>query len=224
MVCEPECANICLCTLCSDSDCSKNSTENRVGNIPASHKLRKVRCSGGQEHLVQPVYALGSIVAALIVLDLGKFCSPTFDCGTAAATQKYKAVQTILGTLASRLSMLYCECEVTGRTNEHRVVAAAKKMAEHNLAGNLRTRNVARAVGCSEQHFCRLFKQSTGRSWLSYVNGLRVDRARALLGQDHQPMLDVAASCGFESISHFNRMFKKHTGQSPTAYRRSVQQ
>jgi AraC-like DNA-binding protein/mannose-6-phosphate isomerase-like protein (cupin superfamily) len=78
---------------------------------------------------------------------------------------------------------------------------------------------MARMTGTSVTYFCRLFKQETGLTFLSYVNGLRVERACVLLRDTCDSALDICYRVGFNDYTHFSRQFKRNTGISPAAYR-----
>lgn len=94
------------------------------------------------------------------------------------------------------------------------------------MAGNFHTPiSLARAAceaGMSISCFERNLKQLTGKTFVVYLNGLRVARAKELLRSNRSPMLKVALACGFTNQSHFNRVFRKAAGVTPGEYRKSV--
>ena len=71
----------------------------------------------------------------------------------------------------------------------------------------------------TREAFCRYFKRMTRLTFTAFVNNYRIDAAKKLLLQDVQ-IVDVCFECGFESVSYFNRVFKKVTGYSPSAFKR----
>jgi len=73
----------------------------------------------------------------------------------------------------------------------------------------------------SRFHFCRVFKRHLKQSPISYLIGLRIERARNLLKTTDLSMSEVAALVGFNDISNFSRMFKELNGVSPSRFRRS---
>ncbi|WP_232322280.1 AraC family transcriptional regulator [Brevibacillus parabrevis] len=75
------------------------------------------------------------------------------------------------------------------------------------------------------EHFCysaryltRLVKEETGHSPIDYVISLRMEKAKELLSQTDATMQEVAASVGYQDVLYFSRLFKKHTGMTPTSF------
>ena len=71
------------------------------------------------------------------------------------------------------------------------------------------------------QSFCRWFKQNSGHSFITFLNKTRIENACHLLMHRNIPIQEIAFSSGFESLSHFNRTFKKYKHQSPRAFLRA---
>jgi AraC-like DNA-binding protein len=78
---------------------------------------------------------------------------------------------------------------------------------------------VAKAVNISRNHFCEKFKQVTGVNFVDYVARTRFEKARVLLQDTDLRVSEIAFATGFQSLSQFNRVFKKLSGKSPTEYR-----
>jgi AraC-like DNA-binding protein len=72
----------------------------------------------------------------------------------------------------------------------------------------------------SPYHLCRSFKQYTGFTPVEYIQQIRIKAAQKLLAQTHQQVQSIAEEVGFQSIIHFNRVFKHIVGVPPTTYRR----
>lgn len=79
---------------------------------------------------------------------------------------------------------------------------------------------LAAACGLSQTHFRRLFKKAVGKTPLHYLNQMRVAMAMAELDGSRKPVSEIAFSCGFETLSSFNRQFKAGAGLSPRQWRR----
>ncbi len=79
----------------------------------------------------------------------------------------------------------------------------------------------AKLCGMSHNNFRRVFKMSTGLAPLDYLNQFRCRIAKSLLLSSHMPIAQIALRCGYESLSSFNRQFKRHVGMSPREYVKS---
>jgi transcriptional regulator GlxA family with amidase domain len=78
----------------------------------------------------------------------------------------------------------------------------------------------ARRVGMSLRNFVRRFKQATGDSPLIYLQKLRIAAAKRLLESDHRTMQEISDAVGYQDVAFFRGLFQRHTGVSPSAYRR----
>lgn len=92
---------------------------------------------------------------------------------------------------------------------------------EAHLDQELRLENLAQLLDMSQFHFSRLFKQSVGISPYQYLIQQRVERAKLLLKQTNQSIVEIALACGFNSHSHLSKQFRQATGITPKAYRTS---
>ncbi|MDG3442233.1 helix-turn-helix domain-containing protein [Nitrospirillum amazonense] len=79
---------------------------------------------------------------------------------------------------------------------------------------------VAQRLGTNETYLSRALNQGLGHTFSALVNGLRVEAVQARLRQaEPGDLLSVALDCGFASKASFNRVFRDHTGMSPSAWR-----
>jgi AraC-like DNA-binding protein len=78
---------------------------------------------------------------------------------------------------------------------------------------------VARFVKISPNHLSEKFKEVTGVKFVDYIARLRFTKACLLLQNPHLRISEIAFEVGFQSLSQFNRVFKKFSGQSPTKFR-----
>ncbi|WP_167433978.1 AraC family transcriptional regulator [Paenibacillus silvae] len=93
---------------------------------------------------------------------------------------------------------------------------------DHKLRSGLSLPQLAQQAAVSPAHFSRAFKRYTGMTLTDYVLARRVIMAKEHLVQGDATMAAVADACGFESLPHFYRQFKKLTGTTPAAYRRAM--
>ncbi len=91
-----------------------------------------------------------------------------------------------------------------------------------NFTGPLSLKEVAEHSHLSSVYFSTVFHQTVGMPFVGYLNELRLNRARQLLRYSQLSVSEICYSCGFNSASHFQRLFKKRFGCSPTALRRTL--
>ena len=82
--------------------------------------------------------------------------------------------------------------------------------------------DAARSIGMSRRNFTKLFQETAGQSWLTYVRKLSINHARHQLAQTDQSIVSIAFESGFNDLSTFYRQFKSQVGMSPNAYRKSL--
>jgi AraC-like DNA-binding protein len=90
---------------------------------------------------------------------------------------------------------------------------------ENNLDADLSLASLAREAGLSPFHCLRLFQHLTGVTPHQYIRRLRIRRAATLLAATESKVIDIAAECGFEDVSNFNRAFHAEFGMNPRRFR-----
>lgn len=95
----------------------------------------------------------------------------------------------------------------------------AKDYIRTNLCSRLSTSDMARALDCSPGHLGVVFRKTYGETPMNYILRTRVGVARALLRETRLSISQVATEVGFSSLNYFSRVFKRHFGMTPSAYR-----
>lgn len=80
----------------------------------------------------------------------------------------------------------------------------------------------ARRAGLSPAHFSHVFRQTTGTTFTRYVQARRVTEAKKQLAGTQDAIADICYACGFNSLTHFNRVFRAFEHNSPSQYRHSL--
>ena len=93
------------------------------------------------------------------------------------------------------------------------------QFVEANFQKPIDTQQIANEVNLSLPAFCRYFKKTTKLTYTDFVNQYRVQYAKKLLIQDKN-VTETCFESGFESLSYFNRIFKKWTGEAPSSFRK----
>ena len=73
----------------------------------------------------------------------------------------------------------------------------------------------------SKDHFIRLFRQELGYTPTQFIIDKKMMKARLMLASENMSTKDIAYSLGYDDVSYFTRLFKKHTGTTPLQYRNS---
>jgi AraC-like DNA-binding protein len=95
------------------------------------------------------------------------------------------------------------------------------RMVEESFPSKIETDDAANAINLSMSAFCRYFRNATGLTFTDYVNKYRINQARKLLLMNKN-VTEACFETGFENLSHFNRTFRKFTGQNPSEFRKTV--
>lgn len=133
--------------------------------------------------------------------------------------KQYDAVLRLLTIFAQHLASLSNQLMVTAEQVESPLVSRAKLFITEHQDEEVSLRQVAAAVNTSAFYFCKMFKQATGLTFTDYLARTRIEKVKNLLLNPHKRISEVAYETGFQSLSQFNRVFRRVTGQSPTVWR-----
>ena len=98
----------------------------------------------------------------------------------------------------------------------------ARKFIEENSVEELSLKKVAKAVNISANHLSETFKQVTGVNFVEHIARIRFENASELLRNPNLRISEIAFAVGFQSLSQFNRVFKRFARKSPSQYRADV--
>lgn len=134
------------------------------------------------------------------------------------ATQQ-KAALKLLTIFAQHLAMMSNQVFIQQENAESPVIRKAREYIQEHQGDKLTLGEVARAVNMSSFYFCKMFKKVAGINFTDYVARVRIEKSKNLLLNPNLRVSEIAFEVGFQSLTHFNRVFKKVLGQSPTEYR-----
>jgi AraC-like DNA-binding protein len=139
---------------------------------------------------------------------------------TRVVTKKqYESIVRLLVIFAQHLSTLSNQLLVKQETAESPVISRARVYITDHQSEDLSLGQVAQAVNMSAFYFCKTFKKSTGMTFTDYLARVRVEKVKNLLLNPHKRVSEAAYEAGFQSLSQFNRVFRKIAGESPSRYR-----
>lgn len=104
-------------------------------------------------------------------------------------------------------------------TNEEKVVDKVSKYIDDNMDKMLKLEELASICNLSPGYFSRVFKKETGKTVITYINEKKVERAKKLLKESKEPIINISLDLGFDDCGYFIRVFKKITGLTPKAFR-----
>lgn len=102
------------------------------------------------------------------------------------------------------------------------VISHLKKIINERFTEMLTINDLAEAVHLTPTYICLLFRQETGMTINEYITFLRLEYGKKLLAEPGIKLYDICYSLGYTSPSYFSRLFKKHTGLSPSEYRDKI--
>ena len=133
--------------------------------------------------------------------------------------RQHDAMVMLLKIFAMHLSSVSNQVLVRQENSEPPMITRARDFISKNQGEALSLGQVARAVNTSTFYFCKMFKKATGLNFTDYVSRTRIEKAKNLLLNPNLRVSEIAFEVGFQSLTHFNRVFKKLSGESPTTYR-----
>lgn len=132
---------------------------------------------------------------------------------------KYSATVRLLTFFAEQLSALANQIVLEQSNAEPPLVLKAREYIEKHKSEELSLADVAKAAGASVFHFCKVFHKATGLKFTDYVARVRLEDARNRLLNPNLRVSEIAYDVGFQSLTQFNRTFKRVFGQSPSEFR-----
>lgn len=132
---------------------------------------------------------------------------------------QYQSMVSLLTIFAEHLSLVANRVAVGQKNSEPAMITRAKDYIKTNQGEDLSLGQVAKAVNTSTFYFCKMFKKATGLNFTEYLSRVRVEKAKNLLLNPNLRVSEIAFEVGFQSLTHFNRVFKKIAGESPSEFR-----
>jgi AraC-like DNA-binding protein len=153
-----------------------------------------------------------------LAVDRKKLKQVYFSTKIISARQQKSAVK-LLSIFAQHLAMLSNQVFIEQENAESPVIKRAREYIREHQGEKLSLGQVARAVNMSTFYFCKTFKKVSGINFTDYLSRVRIEKSKNLLLNPNLRVSEIAFEVGFQSLTHFNRVFKKILGQSPTHYR-----
>ena len=139
--------------------------------------------------------------------------------GKVISPKEHDSAIKLLAIFAQHLAMVSNQVFIQRENSEPPVITRARAFIAEHQTEELSLGQVAKAVNMSSYYFCKMFKKVAGINFTDYVARVRIEKSKNLLLNPNLRVSEIAFEVGFQSLTHFNRVFKKILGQSPTEYR-----
>jgi len=124
------------------------------------------------------------------------------------------------------LSLMLCEvsdsdgAQTSIEKNAAVLAGRADAYIRTHFHASLSTSSLARELGCNPDYLGRVFRRVYGRTPTETIHWRRLRHARKLLLESDRNVEEISRTCGFEDVRYFRRLFKRHEGMAPLAFRR----
>ena len=196
-------------------------------------------CHAGVREYVYPITANGNVKGFISVSGYAdkhgeeyvsaisrKYAFLKKELSTAYRTLKQempdkKTVDALLIPLCQMLELFYCKADNTSIQDET-FLSKVLRFLKGNYTRPITSKTLCQEFACSRSHLSHTFNQAMGITLKEYLNVLRIEGAKQLLHSSELNITEIAFSIGFSDGNYFTNVFKKHTGISPSAYRKRV--
>ena len=90
-----------------------------------------------------------------------------------------------------------------------------------NLRSEITSKIISKKFSYNESYLCRKFKEKTGLSITDYINICRIEYAQKLIYETSLSFSEIAQNCGYCNVAYFSSLFKRYTGMTPTAWKKT---
>jgi len=205
------CTMTCAYGLCETAVPVKLGTQT-IGFLQTGQVMRQKPSGATFRRAVEKAEELG------VDIDNGE-AKAAYFATPVASQKKLDSVSSLLSIFADHLSMKSNQIAVQTANAEPPIITKAKQFIREHHTEDLSLGQVAAAVHTSIFYFCKLFRKVTGATFTEFVSRTRIEKAKNLLLNPNLRISEIAYEIGFQSLTHFNRVFKKVMGESPTEYR-----
>jgi AraC-like DNA-binding protein len=135
---------------------------------------------------------------------------------------QHDSILRLVSVFAKHLSTISNQLLIQESTTESPQITKARIFITEHQNEDLSLAQVAKAVNVSAFYFCKTFKKATGITFTDYLARVRVEKVKNLLINPHKRISEAAYESGFQSLSQFNRVFRRIAGEPPTTYREKL--
>lgn len=121
--------------------------------------------------------------------------------------------------LATMLGEAFKALAMALKNEQQEMVQRAKDYIVQHIGDDISLEDIADRFYLSQYHFSRTFKAKTGETVISFIIRCKIEHAMKLLQETHLKIYEICEKVGYHSLRHFTKLFKSHTGMTPSGYR-----
>jgi len=183
-----------------------------IGFLQTGHVLHRQPTRASYQRVVDR--------AAKLAVDIGNHqARRAFFQTPVASPRKCDAVTELLAIFADHLAAKSNELVMQAANTETRAIAGAKQFIREHYTEALSLQKVSSIVNTSSFYFSKQFRKVTGMNFTEFVSRTRIEKAKNSMLNPKLRIGEIGYETGFQSPTHFNRVFRRIVGQSPTEYR-----
>jgi AraC-like DNA-binding protein/ligand-binding sensor protein len=133
--------------------------------------------------------------------------------------RRYESVLKLLEIFAEHLALVANQVVFQSENAEPPSITRVREFINAHYTEEISLSTISQVAHMSTYYFCKQFKKATGLNFTEYLGRIRIEKAKEQLLNPNLRISEVAYEVGFQSLTHFNRVFRKVNGESPTAYR-----
>ena len=131
----------------------------------------------------------------------------------------------ILSVLSEAADIEFINAESYSPTNDSFKkdrLSEVYQYVKENYKKEISLDEVAQIASLTPTSFCRMFKSKTKKNFIEYLNEIRISYACKHLIESDMSVSEIAYECGYKTVSNFNKLFKKNTGNTPKEYKNKI--
>ncbi len=187
--------------------------ENVVGYLQTGQVMLRAPSKSRFQDTVRLLIAWGAADGDVERWEAAYFQTPVI------ARRRYESVLRLLEIFADHLAVLSNRLVIQATAGDSPAVEKARRFIAENLQEELSLARVAQTAGMSASYFCKVFRRETGVNFMEYLARERTELVKQQLVNPHVRVSDAAFAAGFQSLSQFNRVFRRIVGEAPSDYR-----
>ena len=135
---------------------------------------------------------------------------------------KLETLEDMKNTVTEYLIKLCRHISLKRNKKSRNVIEQIKKIINNRYKDNIGINEIAQEVYLTTTYLCMVFKQETGETVNDYLTKVRIEKARELLKDPQNKLYDICYEIGYSEPGYFSKIFKKHTGLTPSEYRENI--